>query len=122
MSMSFIAILPSDPFNEDMQSYLQIMQRLRWKQFVVRGEQQVIGEVGQAIDDLRLMPFGFREYGQKGMSEFAKSCREAGLEEMFFMALKKKMTTKTTKSTVKNDAYGKDTKKGKRRKKKSKNH
>ena len=75
------------------------MQRLRWKRFVVRGSQQVQCGTGQSLDDLRVMPKGFREFGQKSMSEFADACRQAGLEDMFFMALKKKIPNRKDEPT-----------------------
>eukprot|EP00929_Paragymnodinium_shiwhaense_P031422 TRINITY_DN17606_c0_g1_i1.p1 TRINITY_DN17606_c0_g1~~TRINITY_DN17606_c0_g1_i1.p1 ORF type:complete len:243 (+),score=54.87 TRINITY_DN17606_c0_g1_i1:626-1354(+) len=73
---------------QDVQAYVEALSRLRWKHFVVRGEQILEAPEGQGVDDLRAMPIGFEEFGTEGMSEFATRCRQYGLEELFLISLK----------------------------------
>jgi len=72
----------------DVQHYVDALSRLRWKHFVVRGEQTVEGRPGQHLDDLRALPLSFQEFGTDGMSDFAARCRQCGLEELFIICLK----------------------------------
>ena len=65
----------------DCQEYVQRLQRLRWKQLVVRGEQQVAITDGSSIDQERQLPWGFEEFGADKMSELASRCRDCGVEE-----------------------------------------
>ena len=68
-------------------AYVESLQRLRWKHFVVRGEQTVEGAPHESIDALRALPRGFAEFGASEMSEFAAYCRSAGLEALFLRGL-----------------------------------
>jgi len=78
----------------DVRAYVEALSRLRWKHFVVRGEQVIEGTHGQCLDDLRALPLSFEEFGpDTGMSEFASRCRQHGLEELFLIALKLPSTT-----------------------------
>merc|ERR1712110_1233591 len=79
--------------------YVDALSRLRWKHFVVRGEQTVEGRPGQHIDDLRALPMGFEEFGTNGMSEFAARCRHCGLEELFMTCMKMYVTGDASGST-----------------------
>ena len=67
--------------------YVQAMQRLRWKQLTVRGEQQVKGDSGSTIDSMRLLEKAFVEFGTDEMSAFAEHCRNKGLESLFLAGL-----------------------------------
>ena len=51
------------------QVYVQMLQRLRWKRFTVRGEQQVVCDKTQyqSIDSMRQLPKGFCEFQQDEM-------------------------------------------------------
>ena len=70
------------------QLYVQLLQRLRWKRFTVRGEQQVEGAAGDTIETLRSLPRGFIEYQQEEMHLFAAHLKQAGLEELFMTFMK----------------------------------
>lgn len=70
------------------QLYVQLLQRLRWKKFVVRGEEQVRGREGQTVDDMRKLPSGFCEFGQEEAHLFAKTLKDAGLEDLFRTSMK----------------------------------
>lgn len=70
------------------QLYVQLLQRLRWKKFVVRGEEQVRGREGQNVDDMRKLPSGFCEFGQEEAHLFAKTLKDAGLEDLFRTSMK----------------------------------
>lgn len=70
------------------QLYVQLLQRLRWKKFVVRGEEQVRGREGQTVDDMRKLPSGFCEFGQEEAHLFAKTLKDAGLEDLFKTSMK----------------------------------
>ena len=64
----------------------------------VRGEQQEVGKEGQTIDDLRIIKNkSFVEFGTNEMSEFAQACRNYGMEDLFFAALKMKPKSKEPK-------------------------
>ena len=67
---------------------MQLLQRLRWKRFTVRGEQQVEGAAGDTIENLRSLPRGFIEYQQEEMHLFAAHLKQAGLEELFMTFMK----------------------------------
>jgi len=73
---------------EACQVYVQHLQRLRWKQLTVRGEQQEKGLPGQSLDDLRSLPKQFVEFGTDGMSDFSQACRNFGLEALLLAGLK----------------------------------
>ena len=73
---------------EACQVYVQHLQRLRWKQLTVRGEQQEKGLPGQSLDDLRSLPKQFVEFGTDGMSDFSQACRNFGLEGLLLAGLK----------------------------------
>ena len=70
------------------QEYVSRLQHLRWKYLVVRGEMVERGAPGTDLDALRKLPRGFQELGQDGMSELARRCREAGLEQLFLTSMK----------------------------------
>jgi hypothetical protein len=70
------------------QEYVARLQHLRWKYLVVRGEMVERGAPGTDLDALRKLPRGFQELGQDGMSELARRCREAGLEQLFLTSMK----------------------------------
>ena len=67
--------------------YVQAMQRLRWKQLTVRGEQQIECKAGSSIDSMRLLDKSFIEFGTDEMSAFAEHCRKRGLESLFLAGL-----------------------------------
>ena len=50
--------------------------------------QVVRGAPGDSIDALRALPRGFCEFGADEMSEFARVCKDAGLEELFLTSMK----------------------------------
>ena len=64
------------------------LQRLRWQQMVVRGEQVEECPPGVGVDGLRRLHHGFEELDTNGMSELAERCREAGLESLFLTSMK----------------------------------
>ena len=64
------------------------LQHLRWQYLSVRGEQQEEGEPGGRLDELRVLPPKMELMGEDAMSELAKRCKDAGLEELFLTALK----------------------------------
>ena len=68
---------------------VRFLSSLRWKQFVVRGEEvlKIKYEDGETLDSLRKFQ-SFSEYGAKQMSEAAAACREVGLENLFLTAMK----------------------------------
>eukprot|EP00960_Hanusia_phi_P052571 761537-Hanusia_phi.AAC.2 len=70
------------------QEYVRCLQRLRWKQIVVRGEEIEPCPNGMSIDQMRKMHYGFEELDCNGMSELAERCRKAGLEELFLTGMK----------------------------------
>ncbi len=70
------------------QEYCRRLQRLRWKQCTVRGEETTDIPAGQTVDDLRRMPRGMLECGPNEMSRAAKVCRDAGLEDLFRTVMK----------------------------------
>ena len=71
---------------EGCKAYVSALQRLRWKQCVVRGEQQ---EEVESIDMARKFPDrGMREFGQKEMSAMAAYCDAAGLSALFKASMK----------------------------------
>ncbi len=70
-------------------AYVDALQRLRWKHFVVRGEEQLRCPPERSLDSLRRLPLGFREYGPDGMREMADECRRCGLEELFLTCMKR---------------------------------
>lgn len=86
----------------DAQEYVRRLQRLRWKQIVVRGEQTERVDGGEqqrqgysssssssAVDPLRRLPRNaFHEFPETGMSALAGACRDAGLEELFLTTMK----------------------------------
>ena len=64
------------------------LQRLRWQQMVVRGEQVEECPPGLDVDSMRRLHHGFEELDTNGMSELAERCREAGLESLFLTSMK----------------------------------
>ena len=112
---------------ENCKIYVQSLQRLRWKMLVVRGEQQVKGDMGQSLDDLRVIKNKrFIEFGKNQMSQFAQTCRDYDLEDLFFAALKMKPKTNDGNKSNNNNNVNKITtnekvitkkKKGKNKKK-----
>ena len=64
------------------------LQRLRWQQMVVRGEQVEECPPGVGVDGLRRLHHGFEELDTNGMSELAERCRQAGLESLFLTSMK----------------------------------
>ena len=94
---------------------------------VVRGEQQVKGDMGQSLDDLRVIKNKrFIEFGKNQMSQFAQTCRDYDLEDLFFAALKMKPKTNDGNKSNNNNNVNKITtnekvitkkKKGKNKKK-----
>lgn len=70
------------------QEYVRCLQRLRWKQIMVRGEEIEPCPSGISIDQMRKMHYGFEELDCNGMSELAERCRKAGLEELFLTGMK----------------------------------
>jgi len=96
--------------------YVDALSRLRWKHFVVRGEQIVDGQQGQSIDDLRALPRGFEEFGTDGVSEFAARCRQHGLEELFLICMKMRSSSPTSGRKQRSDAVSAGpSRKGKKR-------
>merc|ERR1712046_59224 len=73
---------------KNVQAYVDALSRLRWKQFVVRGEQIITGKPGEDLDAMRALPHHFEELGTDGMSELASRCRQHGIEELFLICLK----------------------------------
>lgn len=71
----------------DVQEYVRRLQHLKWKQMVVRGEQTDTSET-LAIDEMRLLPRGFQEFPENGMSVLAAACKSAGVEELFLTTMK----------------------------------
>ncbi|CAJ1360341.1 unnamed protein product [Effrenium voratum] len=69
-------------------AYVDALSRLRWKHFVVRGEQMIDAAPGVCLDSLRVLPTPLREYPPDAMSEFSAHCRNLGVEELFLAALK----------------------------------
>jgi hypothetical protein len=70
-------------------AYVDALQRLRWKHFVCRGEEQVRCGPGESVASLRRLPLGFREFGADGMREMAEACRACGLEELFLSCMRR---------------------------------
>jgi hypothetical protein len=106
---------------ENCKLYVQSLQRLRWKMLVVRGEQQESGRPGQTLDDLRVIRNNrFIEFGTNQMSEFAQACRDHGLEDLFFAALKMKPKSNTNNKKKKESSNNETTSNNTRRKKKGK--
>eukprot|EP00918_Siedleckia_nematoides_P016511 GHVU01035523.1.p1 GENE.GHVU01035523.1~~GHVU01035523.1.p1 ORF type:complete len:330 (+),score=74.26 GHVU01035523.1:48-992(+) len=70
------------------QEYVRCLQRLRWQQMVVRGEQVEECPPGVGVDGLRRLHHGFEELDTNGMSELAERCRQAGLESLFLTSMK----------------------------------
>ncbi|QDZ20835.1 hypothetical protein HOP50_04g33560 [Chloropicon primus] len=70
------------------QIYISMLQRLRWKKFVVRGEEQVEAGDGETLDSLRRLPAGFCEFQQDEMHLFAGTLKDAGLEDLFRTSMK----------------------------------
>ena len=68
-------------------AYVAALQRLRWKQMVVRGEQTVDGAPGQSLDALRALPMGMLEIADDGMSELGQHCERCGVHELFMTVL-----------------------------------
>ena len=68
-------------------AYVAALQRLRWKQMVVRGEQTVDGAAGQSLDALRALPMGMLEIADDGMSELGQYCKQCGVHELFMTVL-----------------------------------
>ena len=76
-------------------AYVSSLQRLRWKQMVVRGEQQVEGRAGQSLDELRALPRGMQEFPDDGMSAMALACKRCGVHELFLTAMQIYCTKKS---------------------------
>ena len=70
------------------QEYVRYVSSLRWKQLTVRGEEVYEMKEEDTIDSLRAFPPGFQEFGEKCMSDAAKTCRDVGLEDLFLTAMK----------------------------------
>ena len=88
---------------------------------VVRGEQQERGKPGQTLDDLRVIRNNrFIEFGTNQMSEFAQACRDHGIEDLFFAALKMKPKSNTTNKKKKDNSNNESTNSNTRKKKKGK--
>lgn len=84
----------------------------------MRGEQQIEAANNQTMADLRYFS-GFTEYGKTEMSQFADCCRRAGLEDLYFLALKKKMPNRSSNES---DEEKKKYKSNSKRKGKKKKH
>lgn len=69
-------------------AYVEALSRLRWKHFVVRGEQMIDIPPGRSLEAARTLPLAFEEYPPDGMSDFSSRCRQLGVEELFLAALK----------------------------------
>jgi len=70
------------------QEYISRLQALRWKHFVVRGEQVVdIGE-HETVESHCVLPRGFIELADNEMKVAAEMCKSAGLEDLFMTAMK----------------------------------
>mmetsp|Transcript_15353 Transcript_15353/g.36490 ORF Transcript_15353/g.36490 Transcript_15353/m.36490 type:complete len:141 (-) Transcript_15353:1137-1559(-) len=63
---------------EGCMEYITRLQRLRWKHFVVRGEEIIDVPASKCLDDMRRLPRGFEELGSKEMGRMADECRKAG--------------------------------------------
>lgn len=72
----------------DVRAYVDALSRLRWKHFVVRGEQTIEARANQSLDELRVITPGFEEFGTDQMSQFAARCKQYGIEELFLIAMK----------------------------------
>ncbi|CAE8601199.1 unnamed protein product, partial [Polarella glacialis] len=72
----------------DVRRYVEALSHLKWKQFVVRGEQIDDVDCDNSVESLRQLPVGVEEFADDDMSGFAARCRECGLDELFRMALK----------------------------------
>uniref|UniRef100_A0A0G4FJI8 RWD domain-containing protein n=1 Tax=Chromera velia CCMP2878 TaxID=1169474 RepID=A0A0G4FJI8_9ALVE len=70
------------------QEYVSRLQRLRWKHFVVRGEQITEGREGGDLDSMRALPRRMSQLGPEEMSQLASLCRQAGLEDLFLTSMK----------------------------------
>ncbi|CEM34052.1 unnamed protein product [Vitrella brassicaformis CCMP3155] len=73
---------------EGCMEYITRLQRLRWKHFVVRGEEIIDVPASKCLDDMRRLPRGFEELGPKGMGRMADECRKAGLGALFLTCMK----------------------------------
>ena len=84
---------------DDVNEYIRRIQLLRWKHMCVRGEQifdlpiqdKDAGEEGafvdaQVLNEHRAFPMVLEKY--ETMSEIARACRSAGLEDLFFTSMK----------------------------------
>lgn len=71
----------------DVQEYVRRLQHLKWKQMAVRGEQTETNET-LTLDEMRLLPRGFQEFPENGMSALAAVCKAAGVEELFLTTMK----------------------------------
>lgn len=71
----------------DAQEYVRRLQHLKWKQMVVRGEQTETS-TSKTVGEMRVLPRGFQEFPENGMSALAAACKAAGVEELFLTTMK----------------------------------
>jgi hypothetical protein len=55
-----------------MQEYVRCLQRLKWQQMLVRGEEREELLEGESVDSRRRLHMGFEELGTDGMSTLAQ--------------------------------------------------
>ncbi|CAM9751052.1 unnamed protein product [Chrysoparadoxa australica] len=65
----------------DCTEYVRRLMRWRWKQLVVRGEEQHVLPAGEDLNEHRRLPQKMTELGEKEMSLLGQLCKEAGVRE-----------------------------------------
>ncbi|CAA9988985.1 conserved protein, unknown function [Plasmodium knowlesi strain H] len=105
---------------EEVDFYINSLNKLRWKHFDCRGMEDIILKEYEDLDDARVLPRTMYELDPKGMSTLSNICTECGLRDLFLTSMKiyhtgdKRSTDETGKGT---DSNSQDKNKKKKKKK-----
>ncbi|CAG9477708.1 conserved Plasmodium protein, unknown function [Plasmodium vivax] len=105
---------------EEVDFYINSLNKLRWKHFDCRGMDDIILKEYEDLDDARVLPKTMYELDPKGMSTLSNICTECGLRDLFLTSMKiyhsgeKRSTNEGGKDT---DSSSKDKNKKKKKRK-----
>ena len=73
---------------ENVAEYVRLLQRLRWKLMVVRGEETIDRPPNKSLDSLRVIPVTQGVIETVDSAEFGEWCKSAGLHELFLTGMR----------------------------------
>ncbi|EUD68647.1 hypothetical protein C922_01047 [Plasmodium inui San Antonio 1] len=73
---------------EEVDFYINSLNKLRWKHFDCRGMDDIILKDYEDLDEARVLPRNMYELDPKGMSTLSNICTECGLRDLFLTSMK----------------------------------